>query len=87
MTRAVKIRSSVYLDADIKEEAKKMFKEYGVSLSEGINFLLKEAMREKKPILDIEPVLPDDPDYKLMRATDSEKSYTLEEVMKEFGCR
>ena len=88
MSTIQKIRSNVYLDTKLKEKAKEVFKDYGLSLSDGINFLLKQATDKKSPILikdlDIEPVYPDDPDYKLMRDTDGEKSYPLEEVMKEF---
>ena len=40
---AHKVRSNIYLDSNLKEEAQKLFKEYGLSLSDGINFLLKKA--------------------------------------------
>lgn len=89
MITTQKIRSNVYLDTELKENAKEMFKKYGLSLSDGINFLLKQAMDKKNPMfdLDIEEVHPNDPDYKLMRDADKEKSYPLSEVMKEFGCK
>jgi antitoxin component of RelBE/YafQ-DinJ toxin-antitoxin module len=34
---ADKIRTNVYLDKQLKEEAKKLFKEYGMSFSDGLN--------------------------------------------------
>jgi len=60
-----KIRSNVYLDSELKEQAKKLFKSYGLSLSDGINFLLKKTLNEKEldfPVT-IEPILPNDSDY------------------------
>ena len=67
---ADKIRTNVYLDKQLKEEAKKLFKEYGMSFSDGLNFLLRQVVTKKEvPIpneLEIEPVYPDDPDYKVI---------------------
>lgn len=47
MTNIQKVRSNVYLDINLKQNAKEMFKEYGLSLSDGINFLLKQATDKK----------------------------------------
>jgi len=87
-----KIRSNVYLDTELKESAREMFKNYGLSLSDGINFLLKQATDKKSPILDlnIEQISPNDPDYKLVEEArknraNGEKIYSLNEVMKEFN--
>ena len=87
-----KIRSNVYLDTELKESAREMFKNYGLSLSDGINFLLKQATEKKSPILDlnIEQISPNDPDYKLVEEArknraNGEKIYSLDEVMKEFN--
>ena len=87
-----KIRSNVYLDTELKESAREMFKNYGLSLSDGINFLLKQATEKKSPILDlnIEQISPNDPDYKLVEEArknraNGEKIYSLNEVMKEFN--
>ncbi len=87
-----KIRSNVYLDTELKESAREMFKNYGLSLSDGINFLLKQATEKKSPILDlnIEQISPNDPDYKLIEEArknraNGEKIYSLDEVMKEFN--
>ncbi len=87
-----KVRSNVYLDTELKESAREMFKNYGLSLSDGINFLLKQATEKKSPILDlnIEQINPNDPDYKLIEEArknraNGEKIYSLEEVMKEFN--
>ena len=87
-----KVRSNVYLDTELKESAREMFKSYGLSLSDGINFLLKQATEKKSPILDlnIEQINPNDPDYKLVEEArknraNGEKIHSLDDVMKEFN--
>ena len=87
-----KIRSNVYLDSELKESAREIFKTYGLSLSDGINFLLKQATDKKSPILDlnIEQISPNDPDYKLVEEArknraNGEKIHSLDDVMKEFN--
>jgi len=66
-----KIRSNVYLDKELKEKAKEIFKEYGLSLSDGINMLLNRVVKGSMPLipneLDIESVGKDDPDYKVLQ--------------------
>ena len=64
-----KVRTNVYLDKSLKEEAKQFFKQYGLSLSDGLNFLLKKTLEKKELDLDmqIEPVLPGDSDYELLQ--------------------
>jgi antitoxin component of RelBE/YafQ-DinJ toxin-antitoxin module len=87
-TQGQKVRSNVYLDVSLKQSAKEIFKGYGLSFSDGLNLLLKQVTDRRSPILigdlDIEPVYPDDPDYKLIQEAnkDSEKSYTLEEAFR-----
>ena len=44
---ASKVRTNVYLDATMKEEAKKIFKRYGVSLSDAINIFLTQSVMER----------------------------------------
>jgi len=41
---AQKIRTNVYLDSDMKEQAKQIFKKYGVSLSDAINMFLTQSV-------------------------------------------
>ena len=68
---ADKIRTNVYLDRQLKEEAKRIFKEYGMSFSDGLNLMLRQVVTKKEiPIpkdLEIEPILPGDPDYAIMQ--------------------
>ncbi len=87
-----KIRSNVYLDSELKESAREIFKTYGLSLSDGINFLLKQATEKKSLILDlnIEQINPNEPDYKLIEEArknraNGEKIHSLNDVMKEFN--
>ena len=47
MMVAQKIRTNVYLDSDMKEQAKNIFKKYGVSLSDAINMFLTQSVMER----------------------------------------
>jgi DNA-damage-inducible protein J len=42
-----KTRTNVYLDKTIKEKAKEIYKQYGVSLSEAINMFLVQSVLER----------------------------------------
>ncbi len=42
-----KTRTNVYLDKTIKEKAKEIYKQYGVSLSEAINMFLVQSVMER----------------------------------------
>jgi len=42
-----KIRTNVYLDSEMKEQAKNIFKRYGVSLSDAINMFLTQSVMER----------------------------------------
>ncbi len=81
-----KIRSNLYLDKELKEKAKEIFKEYGLSLSDGINMLLNRVVKNRELIvpkeLDIEPIDKNDPDYKIVEKTRGEETISLEEFMK-----
>ena len=78
-----KVRTNVYLDKNLKDQAKEFFKSYGLSLSDGLNFLLKKTLEKKELDLDmeIEPVLPGDPDYEIAKnAYESYKKHPEEYV-------
>ena len=79
-----KIRSNVYLDKELKEKAKEIFKEYGLSLSDGINMLLNRVVKNKDLLipkeLDIEPIYKNDPDYKIVEKTRGEETISLEKL-------
>ena len=42
-----KERSNLYINADIKEEAKKILSRYGLSLSDAVNIFLTQVVLEK----------------------------------------
>jgi len=44
---AHKVRTNVYLDSNMKEQAKQIFKKYGVSLSDAINMFLTQSVIER----------------------------------------
>ncbi len=44
---AQKVRTNVYLDSEMKEQAKNIFKKYGVSLSDAINMFLTQSVMER----------------------------------------
>ena len=81
-----KIRSNLYLDKELKEKAKAIFKEYGLSLSDGINMLLNRVVKNRELIvpkeLDIELIGKNDLDYKIVEKTRGEETISLEEFMK-----
>ena len=56
--------SKIYLDKEVQQKAKEFFEEYGMSLSEGINFLLKKVIEKKEPLFFIEPIYKNDKEYK-----------------------
>ena len=55
---AQKIRTNVYLDSEMKKQAKNIFKRYGVSLSDAINMFLTQSVMERG--LPFEMKLPND---------------------------
>ena len=73
------------MDKELKETAKEIFKEYGLSLSDGINMLLNRVVKNRELIvpkeLDIEPINKNDPDYKIVEKTRGEETIFLEEFM------
>jgi len=47
MLSANKVRTNVYLDADIKAKAQAIFKQYGMGLSDAFNIFLTQSVLEK----------------------------------------
>lgn len=48
-----KVRTNVYLDADIKVKAQEIFKQYGMGLSDAFNIFLSQAVMQKGIPFDI----------------------------------
>jgi len=53
-----KVRTNVYLDKDLKDKAKKIFKAYGLSLSDALNLFLAQVV--KKSELPLEEIIPEE---------------------------
>ena len=47
VTSTNKVRTNVYLDKTMKEEAKDIFKQYGMGLSDAFNIFLSQSVMEK----------------------------------------
>ncbi len=82
---STKARTNIYIDEALKDEAKAFFKQYGISLSNGVNLLLRQMLQKKKiPLPEgIEILSPDDEDYKRIEETKGEETVSLEEFMKQ----
>jgi len=81
---ATKTRTNIYVDESLKNEAKEFLKQYGISLSNGINLLLQQMLKSKKLPLpeNIELITPNEKDYKLIEETKDEETVSLDEFMK-----
>jgi len=83
-----KIRTSVYLDEEIKNAAKELFGKYNISLSDAINIFLSQSVISQglpfdmKIPKDVEPIRTNDPDYMLVKKTRGEDTISLDEFMK-----
>ncbi|MFZ2969376.1 MAG: type II toxin-antitoxin system RelB/DinJ family antitoxin [Sulfuricurvum sp.] len=71
-----KVRTNVYLDADIKAKAQEIFKQYGMGLSDAFNIFLSQAVLERGIPFAIK--LPNEETLAIMR--DIEAGRNIEEV-------
>ena len=77
---ATKVRTNVYLDRELKEKAKELFKEYGLSLSDALNIFLAQVVRRNG--LPLEEVVPKETLKVIKEAREGKnmKQITLEEL-------
>jgi len=75
------VTKNIQLDDNILETSIKLFQQYGLNLSEGINILLQKIIN-KPELLDIEEISKEDEDYKLLSQTRGEETISLDEFMK-----
>jgi len=47
VSNEIKIRTNVYLDANMKKKAQEIFKQYGMGLSDAFNIFLAQAVMER----------------------------------------
>ena len=83
MMVAQKIRTNVYLDTALKEQAKEIYKHYGLSLSEAVNMFLAQSVFNRG--LPFEIKIPNDMTLEAMKDVESGANYedvTLEELSK-----
>ena len=80
---AEKSRTNVYLDARLKEQAKKIYKHYGLSLSEAVNIFLAQSVFNKG--LPFEVKIPNDMTLEAMKDVETGENYeeiTLDDLDK-----
>ena len=78
-----KTRTNVYLDKNLKEQAKEIYKHYGLSLSEAVNIFLAQSVFNRG--LPFEVKIPNDKTLEAMKDVDTGANYedvTLEELAK-----
>jgi len=83
-----KIRTSVYLDEEIKDAAKELFGKYHISLSDAVNMFLSQSVItqglpfDMKIPKDVELIRSNDPDYIHVEKTRGEETISLDAFMK-----
>ncbi len=79
-----KTRTNIYIDEQLKDEAKAFLKQYGISLSNGVNLLLQQMIQKKKLPLpeNIEVIQAGEEDYRLIEKTKEEETIALDAFMK-----
>jgi len=78
-----KTRTNVYLDTNLKEQAKEIYKHYGLSLSEAVNIFLAQSVFNRG--LPFEVKIPNDATLEAMKDVATGANYedvTLEELAK-----
>ena len=81
-----KVRTNVYLNKAIKEEAQSIFKRYGIGLSDAFNIFLTQSVLEKGIPFDIK--IPNDDTAKVIeeaRNGINMEKITLEDIKKDLG--
>jgi DNA-damage-inducible protein J len=68
-----KVRTNVYLDTNLKEQAKEIYKHYGLSLSEAVNMFLAQSVFNRG--LPFEVKIPNDMTLQTMNDIDTGENY------------
>lgn len=85
-TASNKIRTNVYLDADIKRKAQEIFKEYGMGLSDAFNIFLAQAVMQRG--IPFEVKIPNKETAQAIKDAREEKNMSkvsIDELKKEIG--
>jgi len=78
-----KSRTNVYLDTNLKEQAKEIYRHYGLSLSEAVNMFLAQSVFNRG--LPFKVKIPNDMTLEAMKDVETGKNYdevTLEDLDK-----
>jgi len=78
-----KSRTNIYLNTNLKEQAKEIYKHYGLSLSEAVNIFLAQSVFNRG--LPFEVKIPNDMTLKAMKDVETGENYeevTLEDLDK-----
>lgn len=81
-----KIRTNVYLDADIKAKAQEIFKQYGMGLSDAFNIFLSQSVMQRGIPFDVK--IPNDVTLQSIKDARSNKNMTkvsLDEMKKDLS--
>lgn len=78
-----KSRTNVYVDVNIKDQAKEIFNNYGLSLSQAVNIFLTQSVLNRGLPFDVK--IPNDETLQAMQDVESGENYedvTLEDLKK-----
>ncbi len=80
---AEKTRTNVYLDTNLKAQAKDIYKQYGLTLSDAVNMFLAQSVFNKGLPFDLK--IPNDETLQAMQDVESGENYediTIEDLKK-----
>jgi len=78
-----KSRTNIYVDVNIKDQAKDIFNQYGLSLSQAVNIFLTQSVLNRGLPFDVK--IPNDKTLQAMKDVESDENYedvTLEDLKK-----
>lgn len=78
-----KSRTNIYLDVNVKDQAKEIFSQYGLSLSQAVNIFLTQSVLNRG--LPFEVKIPNDETLQAMKDVETGDNYedvTLEDLKK-----
>jgi DNA-damage-inducible protein J len=70
-----KTRTNVYLDTEMKEKAKEIFKQYGMGLSDAFNIFLSQSVLERGIPFQIK--IPNEDTLKAMEEVENQETHSL----------
>ena len=81
-----KSRTNIYLDVNIKDQAKEIFNQYGLSLSQAVNIFLTQSVLNRGIPFNVK--IPNDETLEAMRDVETGNNYediTLEDLKKTYA--